>query len=604
MLLAATALLISVAFSLAFPLLIARLLDSVTYSDGGRGLNRLALLLAGIFVGQAAFSFAQSYLLSTVGERVIYELRTQLYAQIHSLSLDFFGARRIGELVSRLTNDVTQMRNILTSSLALSLTHVVSLAGAVALMFMVNLRLTLFTFAILPAVVLVATVFGRHIQKASVRVQDSLARSTTVAEESLQGIRTVKSFGREQHEIRRFAKATRATLDTSIRQALYNSSFGALMMLLCFGSIGGIMWYGGHEVVAGRLSLPMITGFLIYGIMIASNLASLAGLFGQMHSAAGGIHRVFQILDLSPSVKDSTNAITLPTVRGSITFDAVSFGYDKATPVLHGITLNIYAGETLALVGPSGGGKSTVFNLIPRFYDPSIGGIYIDGFDLREVTQRSLRAQLAIVPQETLLFGGTIRENILYGRLDADDSEVISAAKAANAHGFIMQTPKQYETVVGERGATLSGGQRQRIAIAQAVLKNPRILLLDEATSSLDSDSEELVQEALNRLMHDRTTIIIAHRLSTIKTAHRIAVLDSGRITELGSHEELMKSRGLYSRLYIMQFRDSAENRLFAHDRRRDELLHPSAPMERLPATSTGQDWTAKLIPAYPIVTK
>lgn len=560
MALATIALLISMGFGLAFPLVITRLLDSVTHPNSGSSLNRLALSLIGIFLAQAAFSFIQSYWLAAIGEHIVYDLRTGLYGQLQSMSLDFFARHRIGELVSRLNNDVIQMREMLTSSLASSLSQIVSLVGAVVIVLLINPHLTLFTFAVMPVVILVAIVFGSRIQRGSARVQDELARSTVAVEEALQGIREVKSFGREEYEVRRFAVSAQAALHASIRQAVYNSSFGSVMIFLGFGSIGAITWYGGHEVVAGRLSLALITGFLIYGVMIASNLASLAGLYGRLRSAVGGVQRVFEMLDFRPSVQDSAQALTISTVNRGITFEDVSFGYEENTPVLEQISLDIHAGEILALVGPSGAGKSTVFNLIPRFYDPTSGRVQIDGLDLRSITQSSLRAQIAIVPQETILFGGTIRENILYGRLGATDVEMKTAAKAANAHDFIMELPKRYETTIGERGAKLSGGQRQRIAVTRAILKDPRVLLLDEATSSLDSESEHLVQEALDQLMRNRTTIIIAHRLSTIKAAHRIAVLDRGHITELGSHDELMKLDGLYARLYMMQFHDPTKD--------------------------------------------
>jgi subfamily B ATP-binding cassette protein MsbA len=559
MALAIVALVLSTGFGLAFPAVIVRLLDAVTKSRGMSALNGLAGLLIGIFLLQAAFNFLQSYLLAYIGERIVLDLRTSLYNHLQELSLDFYATRRVGDLVSRLSSDVTQMRAMLTSNVTGFLSQVLTLVGSVAIVLTMNARFTLFILALLPLLILIAFVFGSRIEKSSTHVQDQLAASTTVAEEGLQGIRVVKSFGREAHETQRYNVAMENTFRASLRMAVYNALFGSVMMFLGFGSIAAIMWYGGREVIAGRLSVAMITGFLIYGISIAGSLAGLGGLYGQISAAVGGVRRVFEILDSAPSVQDAPDAITLPAVRGEITFEDVSFSYDGGNRVLCEISLHIRAGEILALVGPSGAGKSTIFNLIPRFYDPISGAIRVDGHDLRQVTQHSLREQIGIVPQETILFGGTIRENILYGRLDATDDELLAAARAANAHDFIMSFPQQYETVVGERGMNLSGGQRQRIAIARAILKDPAILLLDEATSALDNESEGLVQEALNRLMQNRTTVIVAHRLSTINIAHRIAVLDEGSIVELGTHDELMEQNGLYAHLYSMQFRHANE---------------------------------------------
>jgi subfamily B ATP-binding cassette protein MsbA len=559
MTLAILALLISSGFGLAFPLVIVRLLNSVTQAKSFAPLNNLAFLLVGIFLLQAAFSFFQTYLLAYIGEHIVYDLRTSLYNHLQQLSLDFYANRRVGDIISRLSSDVTQMRTMLTSNFTTLLSSIVTLVGAIVIVLTLNARLTLFILALVPAVLVVAFLFGSRIQKGSTRIQDQLADSTVVAEEGLQGIRVVKSFGREAYETQRYDTAMEKTFRASLQMAVYNSAFGSVMMFLGFGSIAAVMWYGGREVIAGRLTLAMITGFLMYFITIASSLGGLAGLYGQLRAAMGGVQRVFEILDTKASVHDAVDAVPLPASDGRITFKDVSFNYENNVPVIQGVSLEIQPGEILALVGPSGAGKSTIFNLIPRFYDPAEGTIQIDGYDLRSITQESLRAQMAIVPQETLLFGGTIRENILYGRLDAGEDEMIEAAKAANAHEFIMEFPKQYETTVGERGTRLSGGQRQRIAIARAVLKDPRILLLDEATSSLDNESEGLVQEALNRLMQNRTTIIIAHRLSTIKVADRIAVLDGGRIIELGTHQELMERNGMYARLYSMQFRDPEE---------------------------------------------
>lgn len=559
MLLAIVALLLSTGAALLFPTIIVRLLDAVTKAAGAGPLNMLAAILIGIFLIQAVFNFVQSYLLSYIGERIVYDLRTSLYTHLQKLSLDFYSRHRVGDFMSRLSSDVTQMRTMLTTNLTSLLSQLLTLIGSIIIVFTMNARFTLFILAVTPVIILIAIVFGRWIQRSSTQVQDQLADSSVVAEEGLQGIRVVKSFGRETYETQRYQGAMMKTFAASLRIAVYNALFASVMLFLGFSAVAAIVWYGGNEVLAGRLTLPMITGFLIYGISIAGSLAGLSSLYGQFNAAIGGVQRVFEILDTRPTIEDAPDALELPTARGEITFDHVSFSYDGEVRVLQDIALEIRAGEILALVGPSGAGKSTLFNLIPRFYDPVEGHVRLDDHPLQTLTQHSLHEHIGIVPQETMLFGGTIRENILYGRLDASEEQMIAAARAANAHDFIQEFPHGYDTRVGERGMNLSGGQRQRIAIARAILKDPAILLLDEATSALDNESEGLVQEALDRLMQGRTTVIIAHRLSTIKVAHRIAVLDSGHIVELGTHDELMARNGLYARLYAMQFRNPEE---------------------------------------------
>lgn len=549
------ALVVYSAIGLIFPLVIVQLLTSVLEVKDEAALTTLATTLIVLFLFQSAFIFVNSYLLSWVGERVILDIRTQLYRHLQTLSLAFFENRRVGELLSRFSADVAQMRGVVTANITSFLSQLITLIGSIVLIFVLNPSLTLFILILAPALVAVAIIFGRPLQRLSTKVNDELASSSVIAEETLQGVRVVKSFAREPYEVQRYTAAMSRTFGASIRQAIYRAAFGSVMAFLGFGAIAAILWYSGREVINDRMSIAAISGFLIYAINIAASLGGLAGLYAEFRSALGAIRRVFEILDTQPTVKDAPNAIALPAVEGGITLDHVSFSYDDKTEVLHEIDLNIKPGEIIALVGPSGAGKSTLFNLIPRFYDPTEGQVAIDGYDLRTVRQDSLHQQIGLVPQETLLFGGSILENIQYGRLEATEAEVIEAAKAANAHDFITALPEGYKTLVGERGIKLSGGQRQRVTIARAILKDPRILLLDEATSALDSESENLVQEALERLMQDRTTVIIAHRLSTVRIAHRIVVLDNGRIVEIGGHTDLLARGGLYAKLYNAQFR-------------------------------------------------
>lgn len=555
MAIAIVTLLIASGINLAFPLLIIRLLDSVLTAGNLAQLNQLTLTLVIIFLIQAVVMFVQTYLLSSIGERIVLDMRTTLYRHLQHLSLSFFENHRVGELVSRISSDVTQIRSVLTNNITQLLTHTITLVGSVVIVFWLNPRLVGFVLGIAIVIIAVAIIFGIRLQNFSTKVQDELASATVTVEEGLQGIRVVKSFAREEYEIERYNNAMNRTLMVSLGLARFRSAFGSLIAFLGFASIAGLLWFSGREVLEGRSEFSTISGFIIYAITIASSLGQLSNVYGQVREALGAVQRVFELLDTKSAIVDEADAHDLDIRQGSISFEQVSFSYDGITPVLKEVSLDIKPGEVIALVGPSGAGKSTFFNLLPRFYDPSQGRVLIDGTDIRHVTQLSLRQQIGLVPQETLLFGGSIRENIAYGRLGASEADIIAAAKAANAHDFITTMPQGYDTLVGERGIKLSGGQRQRIAIARTILKDPKILLLDEATSALDSESEELVQDALNYLMQDRTSVIIAHRLSTIKIADRIAVLDSGQIIELGTHNELMELNGLYARLYTMQFR-------------------------------------------------
>ncbi len=562
LLLAITALVFSAGLSLVFPAVIGGvgpipgLLDTVLNEQSIDLLNTITIALLGVFLLRSFTTFIETYNLNYIGERLVVDIRKQLYAQLQAMSLKFYADRRVGELVSRISSDVTVMRTAMTNNLTTLLQQILILTGSVVIMFLINFRLSLFILVIIPIIAVVVVTFGYYLRRVSTEVQDEIAGATVVAEEVMQNIREVKSFVREPFEIARYDGAIDRAFKAAVKLLRIRSLFGPIGAFFGFGGLSLIVWFGGREVIAERLTTGELVAFLIYGLSVAGSFGALIGLYSSFQEALGAMKRVFQLMDLEPDIQDSENALTLDNVQGRIRFEDVSFSYEHRVQVLENINLDIDSGEIVALVGPSGAGKSTMFNLIPRFYDVTDGKILVDGYNVRDITQASLRSQIGIVPQETLLFGGTIRENILYGRLDASHEEIVSAAKAANAHDFISEMPDGYDTVVGERGIKLSGGQRQRVAIARAILKDPRILLLDEATSSLDNESEHLVQEALACLMQNRTTIIIAHRLSTIRVASRIAVLNEGQIVELGTHDELMELDGLYAKLYEMQFRE------------------------------------------------
>ncbi len=557
LLLALAALTISAALSLIFPAVIGNVVDSVLSVGDETLLNSITLALLAVFLFRSLTSFLEVYNLNYIGERIVVDLRQQLFQHLTTLSLGFFAGRRVGELLSRASSDVTVMRTALTNNINTLLQQVMIMIGSVVIMFALNWQLSMFIIIIMPLLVIFGFAFGYFLQRISTQVQDEIAAASVITEEVFQNVREVKSFAREPYEVSRHNGAINRAFRAALRLLRIRAVFGPLVGFLAFGALSMTLWFGGREVLAGRLTGGELVTFLIYGLTVGGSFASLVSLYSEFRAAMGATKRVFQLIDTTPEIRNAPDAITLERAEGRITFDHVSFRYTERQDVLNDINLDIAPGEIVALVGPSGAGKSTMFNLIPRFYDVQNGALRIDGHDVRTLTQESLRAQIGIVPQETLLFGGSIRENILYGRLEATQDDVIAAARAANAHEFIMEMPDQYESVVGERGIRLSGGQRQRIAIARAILKNPRILLLDEATSSLDNESEQLVQDAFMRLMKDRTTVIIAHRLSTVRIAHRIAVLDKGRIVELGTHDELIAiPGGLYARLYEMQFRD------------------------------------------------
>ena len=541
--------------ALVVPLGLRELVDAVFQEANRTLLNRLSVGLILLFLFRAAAAFGGNYLLGWTGERVVADLRKRVYRHLHRQSLRFFADHRTGDLTSRLTNDVGSVRTAVTQALSDLLTQSLSLLGSVVLMTVLNWRLSLIIFLVVPLVTGLAVYFGRKIRALAREVQDRLADTTAVAEEALAAVRVVKAFARSDYEVTRYHDAIDELFETSRHRVLISALLSTSVSLLFFAALVGIFWYGGREVLAGRLTVGDLVAFTFYAFNIARSVGGMSRLYSTFNSAAGATERLFELLDTTPDLQDAPDATTLSRIEGHVQYDHVTFAYEEGQPVLRDVSLEVPAGQTVALVGPSGAGKSTLVGLLPRFYDPQEGRIAVDGHDLRTVTRQSLREQIASVSQEVHLFNATIRENIRYGRLEASDEAVVEAARAANAHDFIERLPDGYDAAVGERGVKLSGGQRQRVAIARALLRDARLLLLDEATSSLDSASEALVQEALERLMEGRTTFIIAHRLSTVQTADRIVVLDEGRVVQTGTHETLVEREGLYRDLASYQFR-------------------------------------------------
>jgi subfamily B ATP-binding cassette protein MsbA len=559
MALAAISLTIWSLISLAMPYAARYLVDSVFVSYSRTELNRITLILIGLFLFQAVIGYGQNYLLHFLGQRVIADLRLSIQQHLLYLPLRFFKESRVGEIVSRVTNDVTTLQVVLTETPIAMLRQVVTIVGGITLMAIMNWKLTLMIFAIVPPIIILAIFFGRKVESLSTLIQDRLATAISALEESISGIRIVKSFTQERYEEKRFKDRIEKTFDTTMDRTRMRAAFVPLVSLLGFAAVTGIMWIGGQFVINKTLTPGELVAFLFYMVMVAAPLGEFAGVYTQVREAIGAASRIFEIMEAPSEPVQAEEAQSMPKIKGEVRFSHVSFGYETDNIVLEDIDLTVHPSEVIALVGPSGVGKTTMVNLIPRFFDPSEGYIEIDGRRITNVTLNSLRSQIGLVPQETFLFGGTITENIAYGDPDAPKLDIIEAAKAAYAHGFIVNLPNGYETEVGERGVKLSAGQRQRIAIARALLKNPRILILDEATSALDSESEQMIQKALEVLMENRTTFVIAHRLSTIKNADRILVLEEGKIVEQGSHEALMAKEGLYHHLWTLQFREEEE---------------------------------------------
>lgn len=544
-------LLLSSLISLSLPWVVRHQVDQILIRRETPSLLFLIGLLF-LFLVQALFSFGHNYLLGMVGQQVLANLRMQLFSHLQSLSLPFFSRRRTGELLSRLTNDLGVVQTLATEMPVNFIRQMLIVTGGIAIILYMNWRLTLLTLLLIPVVVTSARWMGKRLKKLSVSVQDQMADTTVLIEEMISGIRTIKSFGREEHERQRFSGQTEQTLQAILRRLRISAAFGPMMIFFGMSAATGLLWYGAKEVLLDKITPGEMIAFVIYAVIITGPIGSFARLFSQLQEGLGASQRVFELLDTPPQIADAPGARLLPPIRGEVTFDQVSFHYLPDQPVLKAVSFTVRPAEKVALVGPSGAGKSTLISLLHRFYDPTSGAISIDGFPLREVQIQSFYRQIAYVPQEVILFGGTIQENILYGRLDATEEELLAASEAAHAHDFITGFPKGYETRVGEKGLTLSGGQRQRVALARAFLKNPRILILDEATAYLDNESEFFIQDALERLMAGKTTFMIAHRLTTIQKADRILVLNQGTLVEQGDHQALMSQAGLYYHLYTV----------------------------------------------------
>ena len=555
--------LISSGLGLVFPRLFGTLIDAsflkVGSTDTGP-LDRTVLSLLGIFALSACFGAAQAYLLARVGAGVVADLRRALFSHLLSLSPRFFGNHRTGDLTSRLTSDVGTVQAVTSTALAQLASQGFTLIGSVLLLVQTSPRLSLLTLAIIPLVIGTAVTIGRRIRRVSREVQDAVAAANGQAEEAISGVRVVQSFTAEGLEEDRYGQGVLASFRAALRRARLQALMTGVMSFLTFGALALVLWFGGRQVMSGALTPGNLVTFLFYALQVGGTVAALTGVFNQFQEALGASSRIFELLDERSDLPGPAAPRPLSRAEGRVRFVDVGFTYAGA-PALQDITFDVPAGQVVALVGPSGAGKTTLVNLIPRFWDVTAGRVEVDGHDVRAYALADLRRQVGLVPQETLLFSGTVAENILYGRPGASQAEVEAAAHAAHAHEFICELEGGYGAVVGERGVKLSGGQRQRVAIARAILKDPRILILDEATSALDNESEALVQAALERLMVGRTTFVVAHRLSTIRSADRILVMDAGRVVADGTHEGLMAAGGLYRELYELQFRQQQEAR-------------------------------------------
>ena len=542
---------LTVFFVRVFQELLEAIISDISIEEGG--LVTLSIIAGGlilIYFLKGIIYYGQKYLSKYVSHKVMRDLRNDLYNHLQNLSLSFYNASKTGEIISRVTNDVKVLEDAIVKSTVSFIYETLTIFGGFIYLFYLNYRLTIFLLIIFPLIIFIVLILNKKIRNKSREAQMKIADVSDILQETLAAIRVVKSFGREEHEQERFSEKNQANFEATMKNSQYKA---ALSPLVEFSSALGftlVLWFGGLEVMRGTMRPAELIAFFTMLITLSSPLRSVAKINATIQTALAAADRVFETLDRSQIIESPAEAVELEEIRGRVIFDNVSFAYDEEERVLSEIDLDVQPGEAVALVGPSGAGKSTLVDLIPRFYDPTEGRILIDSQDIRNIKLNSLRRQIGIVPQETILFSGTIQDNIAYGNLEAGEEDIRTAARTSNSHEFIQEFPEGYQTEIGERGVGLSGGQQQRIAIARAVLKDPAILIFDEATSSLDARSEKLVQGALKNLMKDRTTFIIAHRLSTVINADRIIVLQKGRIVESGNHETLIKQEGIYFRLF------------------------------------------------------
>jgi ABC-type multidrug transport system fused ATPase/permease subunit len=550
-------LLLTSATALAFPKLMGMLVDCVTNKDLGKA-NEIALLLMGVLVLQAVFSFFRISLFVNFTENSLSNIRFALYENLIKLPMTFFSQKRVGELNSRISADISQLQDTFTTTIAEFLRQLILIIGGFIILGNISPKLTFMMLAIVPLVAVAAVIFGRFIRKYGKKTQDKVAESQVIVEETLQGITNVKAFANEWYEIQRYKTKIKEIVQIAIKGGQYRGYFASFIILCLFGCVVAVVWYGITLTIKGEVEgVGDLISFILYTTFIGASFGGIAEMYAQIQKAVGATERVFELLDEVPENINSTPNPVTEKISGNVSFHNVSFSYPSRPEieVLKDVNFEVNFGQKIAIVGPSGAGKSTIASLLLRFYNIDKGQILIDGKNINAFQLEQLRGNMSIVPQDVILFGGTIKENIAYGKPSATDAEIMEAAKQANAFNFIESFPEQMETLVGERGIKLSGGQRQRIAIARALLKNPSILILDEATSSLDSESEKLVQEALEILMQGRTSFIIAHRLSTIRKADQILVLDGGTITEKGTHQELIAlENGMYKNLSSLQF--------------------------------------------------